>query len=145
MKLVVGGGLTTGRHKQCGHLIAGRTKALLVDGFGNGYLPTVWDYVHLNPVRAKLVLANVPLSRFRWSSHGEYLKAPAQRPAWLRVDQLQMGSWTYVSNKEQAGMITGLAPNNHRCDGEWINALRWLVLGGFTLAEHTQRHRADGQ
>jgi len=76
------------RHKQCGHLFAGRYKALIVDGSGDGYLQTVCDYVHLNPVRAKLLPARVPLHRFPWSSYGEYLKPPAQRPAWLRVDRL---------------------------------------------------------
>jgi len=76
------------RHKQCGHLFAGRYKALLVDGSGDGYLRTVCDYVHLNPARAKLVPPKAPLSRFRWSSYGEYLKAPKQRPGWLRVDRL---------------------------------------------------------
>src|SRR5438552_1602691 len=43
------------RHKLCGHLFAGRYKALIVDGSGDGYLRTVCDYVHLNPVRAKLL------------------------------------------------------------------------------------------
>ena len=76
------------RHKLCGHLFAGRYKALIVDGSGDGYLQTVCDYVHLNPVRAKLLPSKVRLSRFRWSSYGEYLKKPGQRPAWLRVDRL---------------------------------------------------------
>jgi REP element-mobilizing transposase RayT len=76
------------RHKQCGHLFAGRYKALIVDGSGDGYLGTVCDYVHLNPVRAKLLSAKRPLRSFPWSSYGEYLKGPAQRPAWLRVDRL---------------------------------------------------------
>src|SRR5271165_5597235 len=76
------------RHKLCGHVFAGRYKALIVDGSGDGYLQTVCDYVHLNPVRAKLLPPKVPLSRFQWSSYGEYLKKPAQRPGWLRVDLL---------------------------------------------------------
>jgi len=76
------------RHKLCGHLFAGRYKALVVEGSGNGYLRTVCDYVHLNPVRAGLVPAELPLERFRWSSYGQYLKEPGQRPGWLRVDRL---------------------------------------------------------
>lgn len=76
------------RHRWCGHLFAGRYKALPLDGSGSGYLGAVCDYVHLNPVRAKLVRAGVPLEGFAWSSYGEYLKAPARRPAWLRVDRL---------------------------------------------------------
>ena len=49
------------RHKLFGHLFSGRYKALVVDGSGNGYLRTVCDYVHLNPVRAKLLLPEQPL------------------------------------------------------------------------------------
>ena len=43
------------RHKLFGHLFSGRYKSLVVDGRGTGYLKTVCDYVHLNPVRAKLI------------------------------------------------------------------------------------------
>ena len=76
------------RHKLFGHLFSGRYKAVVVDGSGNGYLKTVCDYVHLNPVRAKLLKAGQPLSGYRWSSWPEYLKSPGQRWPWLRVDRL---------------------------------------------------------
>ena len=58
------------RHQECGHLFAGRYKALMVEGSGSGYLRTVCDYVHLNPVRAKLVKRAAPLESFGWSSYG---------------------------------------------------------------------------
>ena len=76
------------RHKLCGHLFAGRYKALIVDGSGTGYLRMVCDYVHLNPVRAKLLKPEVALERFTWSSYPEYLKSPRKRLGWLRVDRL---------------------------------------------------------
>jgi REP element-mobilizing transposase RayT len=76
------------RHKLCGHLFAGRYKALHVEGGGTGYLRTVCDYVHLNPVRAGLVKAKAPLESFGWSSYGAYIGAPGRRPEWLRVDRL---------------------------------------------------------
>jgi len=76
------------RHQQCGHLFGGRYQPLLVDGTGAGYLRTVCNYVHLNPVRAKLLPAKTPLEAFVWSSYGEYLKGPSQRFPWLRVDRL---------------------------------------------------------
>ena len=76
------------RHKLFGHLFSGRYKSLIVDGSGNGYLRTVCDYVHLNPVRAKLLVPDQPLRDFAWSSYGEYLKAPGKRAPWLRVDRL---------------------------------------------------------
>jgi hypothetical protein len=71
-----------------GHLFCGRYKSLIVDGSGRGYLKSVCDYVHLNPMRAKLLLADQPMKRFVWSSWPAYLPAPSQRPAWLRVDRL---------------------------------------------------------
>ena len=76
------------RHKLFGHLFSGRYKSLIVDGSGNGYLKTVCDYVHLNPVRAKLLSSRQKLGVYRWSSYVEYLKRPNRRPGWLRVDRL---------------------------------------------------------
>src|SRR6202012_346624 len=49
---------------------------------------TVCDYVHLNPVRAGLLKAEEPLRQYAWSSWPEYLKKPAKRWPWLRVDRL---------------------------------------------------------
>jgi len=76
------------RHKLFGHLFSGRYKSLIVDGSSNGYLRTVCDYVHLNPARAKLLSADRPLREYRWSSWPEYLKSPAKRASWLRVERL---------------------------------------------------------
>jgi len=76
------------RHKLFGHLFSGRYKALAVDGSGNGYLKTVCDYVHLNPARAKLLRVGESLKAFEWSSYPNYLKVPAKRPEWLRVNRL---------------------------------------------------------
>jgi REP-associated tyrosine transposase len=69
-------------------LFSGRYKALVVDGSGRGYLKSVCDYVHLNPVRAKLLTPEEPLRVFAWSSLPEYLKSSARRAPRLRVDRL---------------------------------------------------------
>ena len=76
------------RHKIFGHLFSGRYKSLLVDGSDSGYLRKVCEYVHLNPVRAKLLKSEKRLSAYAWSSYGEYLKSPARRLPCLRVDRL---------------------------------------------------------
>jgi hypothetical protein len=76
------------RHRLFGHLFSGRYKSLLVDQSGNGYFKTVCDYVHLNPVRAGLLQTEEPLQAFEWSSYGQYVRPPAQREPWLRVDRL---------------------------------------------------------
>ena len=64
----------------------------MVDGSGNGYLKTVCDYVHLNPVRANLLSAGQSLQDYAWSSYPHYLKPAANRSPWLRVDRLS-GEW----------------------------------------------------
>jgi len=83
------------RHRLSGHLFSGRYKSLVVDGSGGSYLRTVCDYVHLNPVRARLLSPEQPLQEFRWSSYPEYLKRVRQRLPWLRVDRVlgELGIW----------------------------------------------------
>jgi REP element-mobilizing transposase RayT len=76
------------RHKLFGHVFSGRYKSQVVDGSGNGYLRTACDYVHLNPVRARLLRSKARLMAYPWSSLPWYLSAPAHRPKWMRVDRL---------------------------------------------------------
>lgn len=76
------------RHQLFGHVFSGRYRAQLVEGSGNGYLRTACDYVHLNPVRARLLKAEERLLAYPWSSFGAYLAAPPHRPSWIRVDRL---------------------------------------------------------
>ncbi len=76
------------RHQRFGHVFSGRYKALVVDGSGNGYLRSVCDYVHLNPVRARLLGSGQRLLEYPWSSYGLYLADRRHRPEWLRVDRL---------------------------------------------------------
>ena len=89
------------RHKLFGHLFSGRYKALIVDGSGTGYLRTVCEYVHLNPVRAKLLGPEKELQGYPWSSFPAYLLPPGKRPPWLRVDRVfgEMG----IPNDTKAG------------------------------------------
>ena len=76
------------RHKLVGHVLSGRYKAQVVEGSGDGYLRTACDYVHLNPVRARLLKARERLLAYPWSSLPAYLAAPEHRPGWIRVDRL---------------------------------------------------------
>src|SRR5262245_49517355 len=76
------------RHKLFGHVFSGRYKSQLVEGSGNGYLRTACDYVHLNPVRARMLKTGERLLSYPWSSLGYYLAAPEHRPVWVRVDRL---------------------------------------------------------
>ena len=93
------------RHKRFGHVFSGRYKALIVDGSGSGYLRTVCDYVHLNPVRARLLKPEQRLLEYPWSSFGGYLAAPAHRPEWLRVDRLLGEHGIQQDDRGRAGAV----------------------------------------
>jgi REP element-mobilizing transposase RayT len=103
------------RHNLFGHLFSGRYKSLIMDGSGSGYLKSVGDYVHLNPARAKLVVADAPSKSFAWSSWPAYLLARSKRPAWLRVDRL-LGEWDIPETVRRGG--NGLS-------GRWRNGAGW--------------------
>ncbi len=125
------------RHKLFGHLFSGRYKALIVDGSGNGYLRTVCDYVHLNPVRAKLLTDEQRLSDYPWSSYPAYLQSPSKRPAWLRVDRLlgELG----IGRDDVAGrrrFAEAMEERRGRDEpGEWKTVRRGWFLGGAALKE----------
>ena len=78
------------RHSLWGHVFGDRYKAVLVDDSGGGYLETLMDYVHLNPVRAGLVSIDSAkgLLDYRWSSLAQgYGVYASQRPTWLAVPE----------------------------------------------------------
>lgn len=61
-----------------GHLFQGRYQSVLVEDFAT--LGQVVDYIHLNPVRAKVIPAE-QVANFRWSSLRRFMRAP--RPVGL--------------------------------------------------------------
>jgi REP element-mobilizing transposase RayT len=76
------------RHKLFGHVFSGRYKAVLVEGSTGSYLKTACDYVHLNPIRAKLLDSEDRIFAYPWSSLTWYLSAREHRPLWMRTDRL---------------------------------------------------------
>src|SRR5437868_1674557 len=68
------------RHKLFGHLFSGRYKSLPVDGSGTSYLKSVCDYVHLNPVRARLIAQESDLGAYPWSSYPNTSIPPPNAP-----------------------------------------------------------------
>jgi len=138
------------RHQLFGHLFSGRYKALIVDGRGSGYLKTVCDYVHLNPARAKLLTPEQPLSAYRWSSWPEYLKRPAKRWPWLRVERL-LGEYRIAQDSAAGRRVLAQALEERRLSeaGADYQAIRrgWC-LGDETfrkelLAQMSERRGAE--
>ncbi len=64
------------KHKRAGHLLQGRYKAILVQA--DTYAAELSRYIHLNPVRAKMVSSP---EEYQWSSCSRYLEGA--EPSWL--------------------------------------------------------------
>jgi len=59
------------RHKRWGHLFQNRYKSILCEE--DAYFTELVRYIHLNPLRAKLVKNLDKLDRYRWSGHSVLL------------------------------------------------------------------------
>jgi len=137
------------RHRLRGHLFAGRYKSLLVDGSDDMYLRVVCDYVHLNPVRAGLIAADGKLADYAWSSFPEYLKEPAQRPEWLRVDRLlgEMGirqDDTTGRREFQETMEARCRVEGHADEELWSGIRRGWKFGAEDFLERLMERGAAG-
>lgn len=138
------------RHKEFGHLFSGRYKALPVDGSTTGYLKTVCDYVHLNPVRAGLLTQGQLLAVYPWSSYGEYLKAPSQRLAWLRPHRL-LGEWGIPKDSSAGRQRFAQVMEERRAqegkDADWRAVERGWCVGSkefkAELLQQMRERRAD--
>lgn len=134
------------RHQLSGHLFSGRYKAIIVDSTSPGYFRTVCEYVHLNPVRAKLLAPDQPLRDYAWSSLPEYLKPPTRRWQWLRVDRL-LGE-TGLSKDSKAGrreFERQLEARRRREGGgeEWAAIRRGWFFGAEELKQELLAQAAE--
>ena len=68
--------------KRSGHLFQGRYKAILVER--DSYCQELSRYIHLNPIRARLVERP---SAYSWSSYRYYI-GQEKRPAWLTTESI---------------------------------------------------------
>lgn len=70
------------KHQRSGHLFQGRFKAILVEA--DAYLKELSRYIHLNPVRAKIVATP---AEYGWSSYPACI-GKTKPPAWLETKWL---------------------------------------------------------
>ncbi|WP_395747051.1 transposase [Prosthecobacter sp.] len=77
------------RHRKWGRLFGDRYKAVVVEGEDRYHYQTLMDYIHLNPVRAKIIQPRAKQSvlDYPWSSiAGGYALPPRKRSRWLAAD-----------------------------------------------------------
>jgi REP element-mobilizing transposase RayT len=135
------------KHDTCGHLFQGRYKSIVVDK--DSYFLELTRYIHLNPVRAKVVTAP---EEYRWSSYNEYIR---KQGFWI-IDKdhvskyLDMDSKTYrkfvLTGIEQTGSpfeetYAGFILGHKGFVTEKLKSLRSLTAGkeitNKRLLQHT--------
>src|SRR5919106_2076133 len=106
------------RQGRVGHLFQGRYKAILVEA--ESYLLELVRYIHLNPVRARLV--EEPAA-YRWSGHRTYIgQAPV---SWLTTDWVlsHLAGTERVARRRYAAFIAAGQGEGYRTDA--LIPIRW--------------------
>jgi REP element-mobilizing transposase RayT len=75
------------RHRLSGHLFQGRYKAVVVNPEEERYFVILSDYIHLNPVRARMISLQERLFDFLWSSYRWYVTRSG-RPEWFEAGRV---------------------------------------------------------
>ena len=109
------------KHKRAGHLFQGRYKAILVEA--DAYAGELSRYIHLNPVRARIV--NMP-DQHKWSSY-QYYTVKKKKPEWLRVDFIlnYFGGELKSSKKKYKDFVLA------RISGEYDSPLKEVFASTF--------------
>ncbi len=124
------------RQRRLGHLFQGRYKAVLVDG--EAYLLELVRYIHLNPVRAGLV---VKPDEYPWSGHRAYLGLDTL--PWLTTDWVlsQFAKRKDAARRRYAKFVADGMGEGYRAEfhGGGVDA---RILGDDRFAERVLRRAA---
>ncbi len=126
------------KYDQVGHLFQGRYKAILVDE--HGYLRELIRYIHLNPVRANLVMDPAD---YLFSSHRAYA-GNVQHPSWLMVDQ-GLGQFGITESTARAAYLhfMGLTPEDSMMDQLRHGNKEGRILGNKNFINNVLKHNNE--
>ena len=129
------------RHDRSGHLFQGRYKAQLIEN--EGHFWEVSRYIHLNPVRGKLV--DRPQD-WVWSSYAGYHRAAKQLP-WVTYRRVlrEFGRQEQEARRRYRRFVAAGVASMPTCP--WRKAVEGLIVGGEEFVERIQEmlsgRRAD--
>ncbi|MHA1510054.1 MAG: transposase [Promethearchaeota archaeon] len=112
------------KRKRSGHLFQGRFKSILIEA--DEYLTHLSRYIHLNPLRAKMVKA---VHEYRWSSYPAFIE-DVKPPKWLELNWILSG----FGKKKKAAcqkykeFVEGVDFRNLEDPGRFVS-------GGFILGD----------
>lgn len=125
------------RHHRVGHLFQGRYKAILCEK--EPYLLELTRYIHLNPVRSKIVRDPVA---YRWSSHSVYLG----KEEWDFVDVIpvlkMMGKGLTEARRAYSDFVLDRISQGHRED--YYQTREQRFLGSEVFVEEIKSQVEEG-
>jgi REP element-mobilizing transposase RayT len=112
------------RHNRIGHLFHGRYKAIMIDA--DSYLTQLVGYIHLNPVRARMV---GKVEDYEWSSHRSYIGD--YHIPWLTIETVltQFSGTLTKARKLFREFVETQKDEGHRGDFYGEGALDSRVIG----------------
>lgn len=126
------------KRKRSGHLFQGRYKAILVEF--DEYALELSRYIHLNPVRAKMVARP---EEYRWSSYGNYI-GPSPGPTWLKSETIlgYFGNKAKDAKKKYRSFVEDLLGQEY--DNPFTNTFGAVVLGTAEFREMVSANHVSG-
>jgi len=125
------------RHRRVGHLFQNRYKSILVEE--EPYLLELIRYIHLNPVRLRIVEDLDALERYPWSGHGP-LVGRASWPWQAVADVLrQFGPNRRLARRRYREFVTAGVELGHRPELQGGGLVR--SIGGWEKAASLRRGR----
>ena len=124
----------------------------MVDGDSPGYFITVSDYIHLNPVRANIVLDPEVLLKDRWSSAGWLAGSRKGCPKWLKWErvygELGLADWKSKSRRQYrqylAGRVIEVRKESGRHESKaWEAIQRGWCLGSEEFVDQLKEKLAE--
>jgi len=127
------------KHRRVGPLYQGRYKAILVEE--DEYLHHLSRYIHLNPVRAKMVEDPV---EYKWSSYKHYI-GQAKNPKWLKLGFI-LSNFDNDKAKAQREykkfVIEGIGREGKKIEAELYKG---IILGGTEFIKEIKERFVDGK
>lgn len=126
------------KKKRAGHLFQGRYKAILVEA--DDYAAELSRYIHLNPVRAGMVLRH---EEYPWSSYKAYVGNTSD-PAWLKKDFIlgYFGNRQKVARKNYRLFVEDLIGAEY--ESPLKSTFGSAILGSTTFIEEiTKAHLSE--
>ncbi len=127
------------KRQRAGHLLQGRFKAILIDM--DEYSTELSRYIHLNPIRAKMV---DKLQDYRWSSYLDYI-GNRKPPAWLERDFIlgYFGKRPSIAEKNYRGFIDAKLGKKYK--SPLTEVVGSAVLGSADFVKEIKKRFIEGK